>query len=153
MTAIRTFLKQAHRDEPVFINAVRDAFAREGTHAVVCRFTLYDGSVRDFTLRFPAFTSPEETAFAASYLHATLYNILSVLGARNANIFVDDSRKDLLSLEGIESNRRRADNADFRLAVEKVAQRFLQHVNNTLAIAIENFRNFKQGVPIRSLAP
>lgn len=98
MTAIQTFLKQAHRDEPVFINAVREAFAREGTHALVCRFTLYEGSARDFRLRFPELASPEEKSFAASYLHAALYNILSVLGARRAEIYVDDSRDDLMSL-------------------------------------------------------
>lgn len=98
MTAIQIFLKQARGDEPVFINAVRDAFEREGTHTLVCRFTLYDGGARDFTLRFPGFSSPEETDFAASYLHAELYNILSVLGARRADIFVDESREDLVSL-------------------------------------------------------
>lgn len=98
MAAIRDFLQQARRDEPVFINLVRDAFQREGTHRVVCRFTLYDGGARDFELRFPALLSLEERGFAASYLHAALYNILSVLGARQAEIFVEEGREDLLAL-------------------------------------------------------
>ena len=98
MAAIRDFLKQAHNDEPVFINLVRDAFREEGTHRLVCRFTLYGGSLRDFELRFPPFASGEEQAFAASYLHAVLYNILSVLGARQVEVFVEEGREDLLTL-------------------------------------------------------
>lgn len=98
MAAIQDFLKQAHRDEPVFINLVRDAFQREGRLGMVCRFTLYDGAVLDEQLRFPELKTQEEKAFAASYLHAALYNILSVTGARKADIFTDESREDLLGL-------------------------------------------------------
>lgn len=83
------FLEQAHRDEPVYITDVRNAFQAEGKRPFHLQVTLYDGSVRSFPLKLPELKTAEEAAFAASYIHATIYNILSSLGAVKIVVYVD----------------------------------------------------------------
>lgn len=83
------FLTRAKQDRPVYLCEVRDAFSRSGEIPFSCHLTLYDGSTRRFSLRLPPFSAGEEAAFAASYVHAELYNILSALGAVRIDLYLD----------------------------------------------------------------
>ena len=98
MSSIARFLEAARADEAVFISDVREAFEREGTRGLACLVTLYDDRVRRFDLRFPAFEAPEEREFAASYLNATVYNMLSSLGAKRFDLYHDAADGELRSL-------------------------------------------------------
>ena len=98
MTAIENFLRAAKRDETVYISDVRAAFEREGTRPFHCHVRLYDDSVRRFAWRLSACANAEEQAFVASYVHAMLYNILSALGAKRIDIYLDPTDSALLDL-------------------------------------------------------
>ena len=82
MSTLQQFIRTARADEPVYICDVRDAFQREGARPFDLHAVLYDGSVRRFALKLPDGQGPEEAAFIEEYLYATLYNLLSALGAR-----------------------------------------------------------------------
>ncbi len=92
------FLEQARADEPVYITDVRNAFQAEGKRPFHLQVTLYDGSERSFPLMLPELKNPEEEAFAASYIHATVYNILSSLGAVKIVVYVDTKDGGTMSL-------------------------------------------------------
>ena len=100
MSCIDTFLQRAKRDEPVYISEVRKAFADEGTRPFHCHVRLYDDSVRRFEMKLPEWANEEEQVFAASYVHATIYNILSALGAKRIDIYPDTSDAALTALAG-----------------------------------------------------
>ena len=86
---LNDFLEQAKKDEPVYITDVRNAFEKEGTRPFHLQVTLYDESKKSFPLSLPETRSREEEAFAASYVHAMIYNILSSLGAVKIEIYTD----------------------------------------------------------------
>lgn len=86
---LKDFLKRAGQDQPVYLCEVRGAFSRWGETPFSCHVTLYDGTVRQFPMRLPRFEEGEEAAFAASYVYAVLYNILSSLGAVRIDIYLD----------------------------------------------------------------
>ena len=96
MSTMERFLRAARQDRPVYIGDVRDAFQREGTRPFHIHVRLYDGRVRRFALKLPRCQDEGEAAFAASYLNATLYNILSALGAREITICLDRGDAPLL---------------------------------------------------------
>ena len=81
MPTVQQFLEAAKSDRPVYISDVRDAFQRDGIRTFRLYATLYDGSTRCFLLKLPACSDGEEAAFVEEYLNATIYNILSALGA------------------------------------------------------------------------
>ena len=83
------FLELAQKDQPVYITDVRKSFQIYGSRPFHVHVTLYDGSVRCFPLMLPETASPEEAAFVRSYVHATLYNILSSLGALRIDVYID----------------------------------------------------------------
>ena len=89
MSMLRRYLEAAKADRPVYICDVRDAFQREGVRPFTFHAVLCDGSVRRFALRLPACEGAEETAFVEEYLNATLYNLLSALGAREVRVYID----------------------------------------------------------------
>ena len=95
MSCIREFLRRAEADLPVYISDVREAFAREGERPCVLLLRLYDGSERRFDLRLPRFETAQERAFGGSFLHATLYNCLSALGARGVEVCFDPADEEL----------------------------------------------------------
>lgn len=95
---LQDFLRRANQDRPVYLCQVRDAFTRAGQLSFTCRVTLYDGTVRRFPLPLPHFAPGAETGFAAAYLHASLYNILSALGAVRADLYLDMSHPPLRRL-------------------------------------------------------
>lgn len=92
MTSLQRFLEAARADKPVYIGGVRDAFQREGSRPFHIHARLYDESARRFALSLPRCENAEEAEFVTSYLDATLYNLLSTLGAREISIYID--RKD-----------------------------------------------------------
>lgn len=98
MTAIENFLRAAKADEAVYISDVRAAFDREGSRPFHCHVRLYDDRVRRFALKLPDCNGEEERAFVASYVHAMLYNILSALGAREIDIYLDPADAELNAL-------------------------------------------------------
>ncbi len=92
------FLKSAHADEPVYITDVRNVFQREGKRPFHLQVVLYDGSVKSFPLQLPDTESREEEMFAASYVHAMIYNILSSLGAVKIIVYVDPEDRKAVDL-------------------------------------------------------
>lgn len=86
---LEKFLQQAGKDQPVYITDVRNEFQKVGTRPFHLHVTLYDGNVRSFPIKLPATKNEEEEAFAASYVHAMIYNILSSLGAVKIEIYLD----------------------------------------------------------------
>lgn len=95
---LQTFLQQAHQDEPVYITDVRRAFQAEGTEPFHLHVTLYGGEVRRFPLMLPQWHGEEEKEFVRSYVYATVYNILSSLGAARITVFVKRSSRETCDL-------------------------------------------------------
>ena len=93
-----SFLKQAMADAPVYITDVRNAFQEKGTRPFHIHVTLYDGSVRRFPLMLPVTKTQAEAQFVESYIHATLYNILSSLGAVHIDLYFDPSDADAMTM-------------------------------------------------------
>lgn len=93
-----TFLKQAMADEPVYITDVRKVFQTIGTRPFHIHVTLYDGTVREFPLRLPAVQNQEENEFVCSYIHATIYNILSSLGAVHIDLYFNPNDQAAMSM-------------------------------------------------------
>ena len=84
---IKSFLDNAARGESVYLYQVRQAF--EGaTHAVDCAVALVTGEIRTYNIPFPDAKTPEERAFLREYLHASLYNLISVLGGKRMTLTV-----------------------------------------------------------------
>lgn len=86
---LSAFIERARQDLPVYLTDVRRAFQAEGTRPFSLHVTLYDGSVKRFPLLLPGTWGEEESEFVASYVYATIYNILSSLGAVKIDIYLD----------------------------------------------------------------
>lgn len=95
---IDTFLQQAAENRPVYICDVRNGFQARGTRPLHLYVTLYDRSIRVFPLSLPETTGEEQARFVASYVHASLYNILSTLGAVRVDVYLDKADSSLWSL-------------------------------------------------------
>lgn len=95
---LKDFLHQAAADRPVYLTDVRNAFQASGTRPFHLHVTLYDHSVRVFPLVLPEAETPAEAEFLAEYIHATIYNILSALGAENIHIYLDSKDAALVTL-------------------------------------------------------
>lgn len=92
------FLRRATEDLPVYITEVRDAFQANGNRPFHIHVTLYDNTVRRFALRLPETSTQAEADFVASYIHATIYNILSSLGALRMDLYLSPSDAGLMDL-------------------------------------------------------
>lgn len=86
---LNDFLQLAEQDRPVYLTDVRSAFQASGTQPFSLHVTLYDGSVKRFPLMLPKTGSDTEAAFVASYVYATVYNILSSLGAKKIDVYLN----------------------------------------------------------------
>ena len=95
---IKPFLEQAARDESVYLTDVRAAFQAEGTRPFHLHVTLYDRSVRACPLRLPETAGEEEARFAAEYVYATVYNLLSALGGLRVDVYLDPSDRETVQL-------------------------------------------------------
>lgn len=95
---LSAFLNQAQADQPVYITDVRKAFQTEGTRPFHIHVTLYDDTVRCFPLCLPVVSNRDEAEFVRSYIHATLYNILSSLGALRIDLYLDPADADAVDM-------------------------------------------------------
>ncbi|HBR03407.1 MAG TPA: hypothetical protein DD738_12440 [Ruminiclostridium sp.] len=93
-----TFLRRAAEDLPVYITDVRDAFQACGTRPFHLHVNLYDGTIRRFALRLPETATQAEADFVFSYVYATIYNILSSLGALRLDVYLSPADAALMSL-------------------------------------------------------
>ena len=88
-TMVSALLKRARHDEPVYITDVRKAFQAEGKRPFHIRVTLYDDSEKAYRLLLPDTSGEEEEEFIRNYLHAVIYNLLSVTGASHMAVYTD----------------------------------------------------------------
>jgi len=84
---ITSFLERARRGGSVYLYEVREAF-QSGAHRVDCAVELVTGEIKTYRFPFPEAASAEEWAFVREYLHANLYNLISVLGGRKMTLTV-----------------------------------------------------------------
>jgi hypothetical protein len=101
---IKEFLKTANAGEPVYISTVREAFGnlketeKQGLNCVLT--LLENNEKRLFKINLPLLDSIslEEIDFVKSYVWAEIYNILSSLGGKAMNIYVDKKNVLLMGL-------------------------------------------------------
>lgn len=86
---VQDFIARAKNDLPIYIGEVREKFSQMGTLSFHCHVHLYDESIRCFDLKLPEFQSGEEEDFVETYVYASIYNILSALGAMEIYVYVD----------------------------------------------------------------
>ena len=104
MNTIKDFLIAARQDKPVYITDVRDSFQAGGTRPFHLHVTDYDGGLRVFPLLLPETENEQEADFAASYIYAMIYNLLSSAGARTITVYTDSADAGLMALaQGLEA--------------------------------------------------
>ena len=102
---IERLIQRAEADEPVYITDVREAFDRCGERAFHIHAVLYEGGRERFPLSLPEWENDRQRSFAAEYVRAFLYNLLSTLGALRIEIYLDTADGELVSLaEGLEDD-------------------------------------------------
>lgn len=101
---VNKFLKSAKEGNTVYISTVYEAFntlKSSETQEMNCILTLLENEEKKlFKITLPLFDklSPEEIDFVKSYIWAEIYNILSSLGGKVMNIYVDQNNNDLSKL-------------------------------------------------------
>jgi len=101
---IKEFLQAANAGEPVFITTVCEAFEKlkkNEKQVLNCVLTLLENNKkRLFKISLPLLDGlgSEEITFVKSYVWAKIYNILSSLGGKEMNIYVDKSNSSLTEL-------------------------------------------------------
>ncbi|NQT59858.1 MAG: hypothetical protein HQ557_12820 [Bacteroidetes bacterium] len=97
---IMQFLEAAEKGQPVYISRVYDAFqVLEKSQTLHCFLSLLEEDrTKYFPIKIPEFGASEETdQFIKEYVWAELYNILSSLGGRRMDIYIDDTCSKLRS--------------------------------------------------------
>ena len=97
---IAQFLESAKKGEPVYISTVYAAFQNlEKSWTLHCLLLPLEGKEpKYFPIKIPEFGASEATdQFVKEYVWAELYNILSSLGGRRMDIYIDDTCSELLS--------------------------------------------------------
>jgi hypothetical protein len=89
---IKHFLDLAARGDSVYLPDVRCAFSG-AAHSVDISVLLVTGEIRAYRISFPDAESPMEQVFLREYLHANVYNLLSVLGGRQITLTVNPEDK------------------------------------------------------------
>ncbi len=98
---ISTFLEQAKSGKSVYISSAYQAFqALEEGLTIHCLLSLLEeGKERYFPLRIPELGLSEESdTFIHEYVWAELYNIISSLGGRKMDLYVDEKNDRLVHL-------------------------------------------------------
>jgi len=101
---VKKFLKTAKEGKPVFISTVYEAFGNlkdDEKQVMSCVLTLLENDEkRLFKINLPLFNNmgSEEIDFIKSYVWAEIYNVLSSLGGKAMNIYVDNQNKILFDL-------------------------------------------------------
>ncbi len=113
---INTFLTMASNGEPVYISTAHKAFqSLDKGETIHCLLSpLSGGKQQYFPLRIPPFgLSTQSDTFIKEYVWAELYNILSSLGGRKMELYVDWENEelvhfcqDLTNVFGITQNRK-----------------------------------------------
>ena len=98
MNMLQRYLAKAGEDECVFLTDVRESFLQEGTRPFHLQCELYDGGKRLFKLLLPVTQTEEEKNFAASFVYANVYNIISSLGGVKITVYLDPDDADALAL-------------------------------------------------------
>jgi hypothetical protein len=98
---ISEFLKKAKAGEPVYINTVYDSFqslSSEESQTLNCVLTLLENEeIRYFPIKIPRFQgNGEEDLFIKEYVWAELYNILSSLGGKKMDIYIEEKNTQLV---------------------------------------------------------
>ncbi len=84
---IKQFLESAARGDSVYLSDVRRSFDN-AAHMVDVSVLLVTGEVRAYRVSFPDAQTPAERSFLREYLHANVYNLLSVLGGQRMTLTV-----------------------------------------------------------------
>lgn len=96
---VARWLRAARNDEPVWLTDVRETCGRlPGARPVVAQLTLPDGRALDLAFSVPPWRTGEERAFAAEYVRACVFNILSVHSGRRMTLFRDGADRELVAL-------------------------------------------------------
>lgn len=142
---ISEFLKSAENGETVYISTVFEAFQSLKEHesqVLNCYLSLLEiEQVKCFTLRIPIFSEDDKkNLFIKEYVWAELYNIISSLGGRKMDVYVDISNRELTDFaENLNSvfdiDKARKDRGGYGRSVN-VTDRMLE----TLAPEEEGFR-------------
>ena len=94
---ITSFLERARRGESVYLYEVREAF-QTGAHQVDCAVELVTGEVKTYRFPFPEVAGAQEWTFVREYLHANLYNLISILGGVRMTLTVRPGDEDAKAL-------------------------------------------------------
>ncbi len=131
------FAAKAKAGYPVFITEVCAEFdSMSDSIPIVCELELIDDTRKIFTLHVPDVQSlsKEANAFAANYIYARIYNILSSLGGRRMTIYLDRKHtwlnriiSDLDVKFGISESRK--DRKGYGRSVN-VIDRMLEHIDS-----------------------
>jgi len=103
---IRELLGRAESGGNVYVSELHSSFgslAEKECDRLACVVDLLDGSgQRRFDLRFPRLDplGSEELLFVESYVQAEVYNILSALGGRRLEVYLDPGRSALAAMAG-----------------------------------------------------
>lgn len=102
---VKTFIEAAKVGNPVFISQVCETFGHlkgNERHEMNCVLTLLNNEKRLFKICLPSFDylNIEEINFVKSYIWAEIYNILSSLGGKVMEIYVDDHNESLYHFAG-----------------------------------------------------
>lgn len=101
---VKEFLKSAKAGNPVYISMVNETFNNlkaSEKQTMYCLLTLLENENKKlFEISLPLFEnlSTEEIDFVKSYVWAEIYNILSSLGGKVMNIYIDQHNKHLTTL-------------------------------------------------------
>jgi len=101
---VKELLKIAKEDLPVYINHVREAFAKladgERDDIVLAVRLISRAEDKLFNISIPAVDGcdKEETAFIEAYINAEVYNLLSALGGEHLTFYFDSGKEKLRSM-------------------------------------------------------
>jgi len=99
---ISEFITRAEAGEPVYISTVYDSFQKltdEESQTLHCFLTLLENDeLRYFPIKTPLFRGiGKQDKFLKEYVWAELYNILSSLGGRRMDVYIDQNNSRLLA--------------------------------------------------------
>jgi hypothetical protein len=99
------FIKRAEMGNPVYISNVYSAFQElkeKESQVLHCYLSLLEkDELKSFIIRIPFFSEIEkENRFIREYVWAELYNIISSLGGRYMDIYIDLSNRNLADFAG-----------------------------------------------------
>lgn len=96
---LKNDLQQAQAGQPLWLPDLREAFLRDEDAApLVLRVRSFDGQTRDFKHRLPRWRDEAERALVRDYLHASVYNTLSVCGGYEVTFFLDPRETEITAL-------------------------------------------------------